>query len=159
MSPKRNPKFKCALYLLIPTLSFEGRDTHMVPENLHQTHFLSTVYHLTWVNWIKHKKNPNDVYKQRERDRLGHIFFKKNLKKIKNDHPPQKKFKKIKKMPCYQGTGLGCPVALLTGFPSNPHIVCTTPTVQYGTLETFQLFSILGCIRNSSENCLFIMNR
>ena len=91
MSPKRNPKFKCALFLIIPTLSFEGRDTHMVPENLHQTHFLSTVYHLTWVNWIKHKKNPNGVYREKETDR--DTFFEKNLEK-KNDHPQNKIFKK-----------------------------------------------------------------
>ena len=26
--------------------------------------------------------------------------------------------KKIKKMPCYQSTGLGCPIVLLGGFPS-----------------------------------------
>ncbi len=42
--------------------------------------------------------------------------MKKNLEK-KNYHPP-KKIKKIKKMSRYQGTGLGCPVALLAGFPS-----------------------------------------
>ena len=45
------------------------------------------------VNWIKDKKKSNDVYKQRERDRLGHIFFLiKNLK-IK-DHPSKKNWKK-----------------------------------------------------------------
>ena len=43
------------------------------------------------------------------------FFFEKNLKKKLS---PAKKIKKIKKMPCYQGTGLGCPVALLAGFPS-----------------------------------------
>ncbi len=74
MSPKRNPKFKCALFLLIPTLSFEGRDTHMVPENLHKTPFFSVVYHLTWVNWIKHKKKPNDVYREKETDRDTFFF-------------------------------------------------------------------------------------
>ena len=26
-------------------------------------------------------------------------------------------------MPCYQGTGLGCPVALLAGFPSKVSVV------------------------------------
>ena len=57
MSPKRNPKFKCELFLLIPTLSFEGRDTRVVPENVHKTPFFGETYHLTWVNWIKHKKN------------------------------------------------------------------------------------------------------
>jgi hypothetical protein len=30
----------------------------------------------------------------------------------------KKKLNKNKKMPCYQGTGLVCPVALLAGFPS-----------------------------------------
>ena len=66
MSPKRNPKSKCALFLLKPTLSFEGRDTHMVPENLHKTPFFSVSYHLTWVNWIKHKKKLIDVYREKE---------------------------------------------------------------------------------------------
>jgi hypothetical protein len=37
--PRRNPKFKCALFFLTPALSFEGRDTHMVPENFHKTPF------------------------------------------------------------------------------------------------------------------------
>ena len=32
-------------------------------------------------------------------------------------------------MPCYQGTGLGCPVALLAGFPSKRIIVETTHLV------------------------------
>jgi hypothetical protein len=31
------------------------------------------------------------VYNERERDREAHIFFEKNLKKIKNNHPPKKK--------------------------------------------------------------------
>jgi hypothetical protein len=64
------------------------------------------------------------VYKQREREQTGtHFFFEKNLKK--KIITRQKKFKKIKKMPCYQGTGLGCPVALLAGFPSKVKVtVC-----------------------------------
>ena len=61
MSPKRNPKFKSALFLLIPTSSVEGRDTY----------------------------GPGDqkcVYNERERDSYGHIFFQKkmiSLQKIK----------------------------------------------------------------------------
>jgi hypothetical protein len=46
MSPKRNPKFKSALFLLMPTSSAEGRDTCMDIENFyvtpcfsHETHF------------------------------------------------------------------------------------------------------------------------
>ena len=131
MSPKRNPKFKCVLFSLIPTLSFEGRDTHMVPENLYKTGtqigmfrpirmdhtnclqvaiktlqktpFFSATYHLTWLTWIKHKKNPNDVYKQRERDRLGHFFLKKNLEKKLS--PSKKEFKRIKKCPVIRTQG------------------------------------------------------
>jgi hypothetical protein len=37
--PEEEPEVKCVLFLLIPTLSFEGRDTHMVPENLYKTPF------------------------------------------------------------------------------------------------------------------------
>ncbi len=81
MSPKRIPKFKCALFLLIPTLSFEGRDTRMVPENLHKTPFFSETYHLTWVNWIKYKKNPNDVYREKETGWDKFVLEKKSEKK------------------------------------------------------------------------------
>ncbi len=53
------------------------------------------------------------------------FFFEKKTEKLKNYHPPKNKyFKKIKKMPCYQDTGLGRPVALLAGFSSKtapPH--------------------------------------
>ena len=54
------------------------------------------------------------MYKQRERDRQGHIlFWKKNLEKNNKWSPAKKKIdKKIKKMPYEQSTGLGCPVAL-----------------------------------------------
>ena len=90
MSPKRNTKFKCGFILLIPPLSFEGRDTRVVPENLHKTPFFSVAYHLTWVNWIKHKKNANGVYREKETD-WDTFFLKKILKK--KDHSP----KKIKK--------------------------------------------------------------
>ena len=69
------------------------------------------------MNWIKHKKNQM-ACTNREKETDWDIFFlEKKSEKIKNYHPP-KKIKKIKKMPCYQGTGLGCPVVLLAGFPS-----------------------------------------
>ncbi len=88
------------------------------PENLHKTPFFSAADHLTWLNWIKHKKTQMVCT---NRQTGTHFFLKKNLKQIKNYHP-SKKFKKIKKMPCYQGTGLGCSVALLAGFPSKAKI-------------------------------------
>ena len=69
------------------------------------------------MNWIKHKKTQMVCTDREKETDWDTFFFEKNLKKIKNYHPP-KKIKKIKKMPCYQGTGLGCPVALLAGFPS-----------------------------------------
>ena len=52
-------------------------------------------------------------------------------------------------MPCYQGTGLGCPVALLAGFPSKStikgrcSILCPTHHGQYITLR---LLYHLQCI-------------
>jgi len=52
--------------------------------------------------------------REKETDWDTFFFEKKSEKKLS----PAKKNKKNKKMPCYQGTGLGCPVALLAGFPS-----------------------------------------
>ena len=74
----------------------------------------------TLLDWtgLNTKKPKWRVQTERRRQTGTHFFLKKNLKQIKNYHPPKKKSKKIKKMPCYQGTGLGCPVALLAGFPS-----------------------------------------
>ena len=46
------------------------------------------------------------------------FFFEKKSEKNNKLSPAKKKSKKIKKMTCYQGTGLGCPVVLLPGFPS-----------------------------------------
>ena len=93
MSPKRNPKFKCALFLLIPTLSLEGRDTHMVPENLHKTPFFSVSYHLTVVEYIK-PQNTESACTTREKETDRDTFF------LKKKFPPKNKNKKIKKMPC-----------------------------------------------------------
>ena len=53
--------------------------------------------------------------REKETDWDTFFFEKKSEKKIITG---QTTIKKIKKMPCYQGTGLGCPVALLAGFPS-----------------------------------------
>ncbi len=36
------------------------------PEEEPKEPFFSEAYHVTWVNWIKHKKNPNDVYREKE---------------------------------------------------------------------------------------------
>ena len=47
----------------------------------------------------------------------------------------QKKLKKTKKMPCYQGKGLGCPVALLAGFPSKLQVPYDAELKQVITLE------------------------
>ena len=96
LSPKRNPKFKCALFLLIPTFSDEGRDTCMNLENFYVTPCFSHDYQLTLVEYIK-QQNTQRVCTTRERETERHTFFwKKNLEK-KNDHPPKNK---IKKMPC-----------------------------------------------------------
>ena len=107
--PKRNPKFKCASFLLIPTSSVEGRDTCMDLENFYVTPCFSHDYHLTVVEYIK-PQNTESVCTTREKETDRDTFFLKKNSRQKN--------KKIKKMPCYQGTGLGCPVDLLAGFPS-----------------------------------------
>jgi hypothetical protein len=60
---KRNPKFKCALFLLIPTSSVEGRDTCMDLENFYVTPCFSHDEHLVlvmittlrWWNTLNHK--------------------------------------------------------------------------------------------------------
>ncbi len=77
MSPKLNPKFKCALFLLIPTLSFEGRDTHMVPENLHKTPFL--VLFTTLLGWtgLNTKKNQMVCTNRQNETDWDTFFFKK----------------------------------------------------------------------------------
>jgi hypothetical protein len=46
MSPKRNPKFKISLFLLIPVSSVEGQDTCMDLENFYVTPCFSHDYHL-----------------------------------------------------------------------------------------------------------------
>ena len=38
-------------------------------------------------------------------------------------------------MPCYQGTGLGCPVALLAGFPSKVTVLATHSSRIIGTIS------------------------
>ncbi len=49
----------------------------MIVDNI----FLSIAFP-TWVNWIKHKKNTNGVYRGKETDRDTFFFLKKILKKI-----------------------------------------------------------------------------
>ncbi len=67
MSPKRNPKFKIALFLLIPSApssSVEGRDTCMDLENFYVTPCFSHDYHLTVVEYIK-PQNTESVCKKK----------------------------------------------------------------------------------------------
>jgi hypothetical protein len=92
MSPKRNPKFKIALFLLIPSSSDEGRDTCVDLENFYVTPCFSHDYHLmlvVYINTLNHKIPKVRVQRERKRQIGTHFFSKKNF-------PP----KKIKKMPC-----------------------------------------------------------
>ena len=90
MSPKRNPKFKIALFLLIPSApssSVEGRDTCMDLENFYVTPCFSHDYHLTVVEYIK-PQNTESACTTREKETDRDTFFlKKNSRqkiKIKN---------------------------------------------------------------------------
>jgi hypothetical protein len=83
MSPKRNPKFKCVLFLLIPTSSVEGRDTCMDLENFYVTPCFSHDYQLTLVEYIK-QQNTQSVCITREKETHRDTFF------TKNDFPPKK---------------------------------------------------------------------
>ena len=74
------------------------------------------------MNWIKLKKNQMACTNREKETDWDTFFFEKKSEKNKKLSPAKKKSKKIKKMPCYQGTGLGCPVALLAGFPSKVEI-------------------------------------
>ena len=109
-----NPNFKCALFLLIPTLSFEGRDTHVVPENLHKTPFFIAAYNLTWVNWIKHKKTQM-ACTNREKETDWDIFFFEK-KSEKNYHSP-KKIEKNKKNALLSGHRAGLPCCPVSRVP------------------------------------------
>ena len=96
MSPKRNPKFKIALFLLIPSApssSVEGRDTCMDLENFYVTPCFSHDYHLTVVEYIK-PQNTESACTTREKETDRDTFF------FKKKFPPKNKNKKIKKMPC-----------------------------------------------------------
>jgi hypothetical protein len=89
MSPKRNPKFKIALFLLIPSSSVEGRDTCMDPENFYVTPCFSHDYHLMLVEYIKPQNTESlCTTREKETDRNTLFFSKK------------KSSKKIKKIPC-----------------------------------------------------------
>ena len=81
MSPKRNPKFKSALFVLIPTSSVEGRDTCMDLENFYVTPCFSHDYQLTLVEYII-QQNTQSVCTTREKETDKDTFFLK--KKISN---------------------------------------------------------------------------
>jgi hypothetical protein len=91
MSLKRNPKFKIALFLLIPSApssSVEGRDTCMGLENFYVTPCFSHDYHLTVVEYIKPQNTESEcTTREKETDR-DTFFLKKKLNcqkiKIKN---------------------------------------------------------------------------
>ena len=74
MSPKRNPKFKIALFLLIPSSSVEGRDTCMDLENFYVTPCFSHDYHLTVVEYIK-LQNTESACTTREKETDRDTFF------------------------------------------------------------------------------------
>jgi hypothetical protein len=82
MSPKRNPKFKVELFLLIPSSSVEGRDTCMDLENFYVVPCFSHDYHLMLVECIE-PQNTESVCttRERKRQRGTHFFLKKSLKK------------------------------------------------------------------------------
>jgi hypothetical protein len=84
MSPKRNPKFKIALFLLIPSSSGEGRDTCMDLENFYVTPCFSHDYHLMLVKYIK-PQNTGSVCTKREKETdRNTFFFKKKITPKKN---------------------------------------------------------------------------
>ena len=104
MSPKRNPKFKIALFLLIPSApssSVEGRDTCMDLENFYVTPCFSHDGHLTLVEYIKPRNTQSACTKrEKDTDRDTFFFLKKCIFFTKKICPPKNKNKKIKKMPC-----------------------------------------------------------
>ncbi len=108
MSPKRNPKFKSALFLLIPTSSVEGRDTCMDLENFYVTPCFSHDGHLTLVEYIK-PRNTQSTCTKRETDtgRDTFFFLKKCVFFTKKIVPPKNKNKKIKKCPVSRAQGWG----------------------------------------------------
>jgi hypothetical protein len=78
MNPKRNPKFKSALFLLIPTSSVEGRDMCMDLENFYVTPCFSHDYHLTLVTYIK-PRNTQSACTTRETETDRDTFFSPSL--------------------------------------------------------------------------------
>ena len=79
-------------------------------ENFYITPCFSHDYHLTLVEYGK-QQNTQSVCTTTEKETDRDTFFLK-----KNFHP-------TKKIPCYQDTGLGCPVTLLAGFPSKVEMI------------------------------------
>jgi hypothetical protein len=75
-------------------------------ENFYVTPPLVMITSLRWWNTLNHKIPKVCVQRERKRQ-IGTFFVKKIAKKIKN-----------KKNALLEGTGVGCPVTLLAGFPS-----------------------------------------
>jgi hypothetical protein len=67
MSPKRNLKFKCVLFLLIPTSSVEGRHTCMDLENFYVAPSFSHGYQLTLVEYVMQQNTQSRVEGERKR--------------------------------------------------------------------------------------------
>jgi hypothetical protein len=81
MIPKRNPKFKIVLFLLIPSApssSVEGRDTCINLENFYVTPCFSHDYQLTVVEYIK-PQNTESVCTRREKETDTDTFFWKKM--------------------------------------------------------------------------------
>jgi hypothetical protein len=73
---------------------------------------------LRWWKTLNHKIPQVCVQRERKRKIGTHLFF----KKLISTHLFGQRFffktmKKMKKMPREEGTGMGCPVVLLGGFP------------------------------------------
>jgi hypothetical protein len=74
MCLKRNPKFKCPLFLLIPTSFVEGQNTCMDLENFCVTPSLCHDYHLTLVEYII-QQNTQSVFTTRKKETDRDTFF------------------------------------------------------------------------------------
>jgi hypothetical protein len=79
MSPKRNPKFKIALFLLIPSSSVEGRDTCMDLENFYVKPCFSHDYHRMLVEYIKPQNTESACTTREKEEDRNTFFFKKNF--------------------------------------------------------------------------------
>jgi hypothetical protein len=87
MSPKRNPKFKITLFLLIPSApssSVEGRDTCMDLQNFYVTTCFSHDYHLTVVEYIKPQNTESECTTREKGTDRDTFFSKKKIVPPKN---------------------------------------------------------------------------